>query len=172
MRSRQLYLFLCNDGPTRPSRVLLHHQTSPCFLRVTGLISLNDKDLWHHRGRGGGGEFCDSVWQGGGGSKSDQICVTSFLNGPIPRSWNLFCKIMQASAKPCRVFSWFFFLFFFSYCFSCLHQPNLRSPNYVMIMPVQDWSLSAWREYLVFRCITWVLFWLFWYFQAIWELNL
>ena len=32
--------------------------------------------------------------------------------------------------------------------------------------------LSAWREYLAFRCITWVLFWLFWYFQAMSELNL
>ena len=27
-----------------------------------------------------------------------------------------------------------------------------------------DWSLSALREYLAFRCITWILFWLFWYF--------
>ena len=52
-----------------------------------------------------------------------------------------FANIMQASAKPCRVFPVF-------PCFSCLHQPNLRSPSYVMIMPVHDWSLSAWREYL------------------------
>ena len=53
----------------------------------------------------------------------------------IPRSTILFCKIMQASAKPCRVFSCIFSVFS---CFSCLHQPNLRSPSYVMIMPVQD----------------------------------
>ena len=59
-----------------------------------------------------------------------------------------FASIMQASAKPCRVFPVFFF------CFSCLHRSNLRSPSYVMIMPVHDWSLSAWREYLAFRCIT------------------
>ena len=84
----------------------------------------------------------------------------------IPQSRNLFCKIMQASAKPCRVFFPDFS------CFSCLHKRNLRSTSYVMIMPVHDWSLSAWREYLAFRCITCVLFWLFWYFQAISELNL
>ena len=65
----------------------------------------------------------------------------------IPRNTNLFCKIMQPSAKPCRVFSCFFLFFsffslFFS-CFSCLHQTNLRSPSYVMIMPVQDLLLSA-----------------------------
>ena len=59
-----------------------------------------------------------------------------------------FASIMQASAKPCRVFSFFFF----SSCFSCLHQPNLRSPSYMMIMPAHDWSLSAWRDYLAFRC--------------------
>ena len=49
----------------------------------------------------------------------------------IPRSRTLFCKIMQASSKLCRVFSWVFS------CFSCLHQPKLRSPSYVMIMPLQ-----------------------------------
>ena len=77
-----------------------------------------------------------------------------------------FASIMQASAKPCRVFPDFSPVFS---CFSCLHQPSLRSPSYVMIMLVRDWSLSAWCEYLAFR---WVLFWLFWYFQAISELNL
>ena len=41
-----------------------------------------------------------------------------------------------------------------SSCFSCLHQPNLRSPSYVMIMSVHDWSLSARRECLAFRCMT------------------
>ena len=50
-------------------------------------------------------------------------------------------------------FSGFFFLFFLS-CFACLHQPNLRSPSYVMILPVHDWLLSALCEYLAFRCIT------------------
>ena len=36
------------------------------------------------QGEGGGG-FCDSVWQGGEGLRSDQICVTPFLNGPKTR---------------------------------------------------------------------------------------
>ena len=48
-----------------------------------------------------------------------------------------FASIMQASAKPCGVFSCLLTVFS---CFSCLHQPNLRSPNYVMIMPVNDCS--------------------------------
>ena len=60
-----------------------------------------------------------------------------------------FASILQASAKPCRVFSCFFSLVFHVYT-----QPNLRSPSYLMIMPVHDWSLSASREYLASRCIT------------------
>ena len=58
-----------------------------------------------------------------------------------------FASIMQASAKPCRVFPVF-------PCFSCLNQLNLWSPSYVIIILVHGWSLSAWREYLALRCIT------------------
>ena len=38
---------------------------------------INDKDLWRHRGRWVGVEFCDSVWQGGGGDGGGQK-VTKF----------------------------------------------------------------------------------------------
>ena len=73
----------------------------------------------------------------------------------IPRSTNLFCKTMQASAKPCRV-SFLFFLFL-SLCFCVYTNPNLRSPSNVMILLVGFETVSYSRldlPYTQIQCQT------------------
>ena len=71
----------------------------------------------------------------------------------IPRRSNLFCKHHANISKTVSRFFLFFFCFFpvFRVYSNRIYGHRV---SYVMIMSVHDWSLSAWREYLAFRCIT------------------